>query len=358
MSDLPPWSAVLIVKNEAAGIERCLSAAAAAGVAVVTLLDTGSTDATLDIARAVADRTGLDLRVHHTTFVDFGQARSEAFALAHGTARWIVALDADMALEIDEGFEPDAGLDCLMVEMGKWTPFSYRLPLVLKGSVEFVSVGAVHEFTRRADGRPYRSQSTDAVRIDMTAADRGSPEKYRWHLGMLLAAYRKDRANERTVYYIGQTYATLGDARRARRWFLRRAAMGGFDEERYYAAYRAALLAPDWPTRSAELLAAWEMRPQRLEALYDFCREANSRDLHHLVYRLTSEPTPPCADILFVGREAWDWGLAFERSIAAWWVGWRDEAYEIGERLLTNPNLPPHIRAQVIANLAYREEAA
>ena len=38
--------AVLIAKNEAAVIERCLSSLAAVGVKVVCLLDTGSTDDT------------------------------------------------------------------------------------------------------------------------------------------------------------------------------------------------------------------------------------------------------------------------------------------------------------------------
>lgn len=341
---------VMIVRDGAADLARRLPTIAP-HIATWTICDTGSTDDT----KAVIERelAGIPGVLADSEWVDFGTNRSEALALARGSADWLLLMDADMSLTIEPGWEPDPAVDAYMIEMGTHTAFSYRLPLLVRGDLPWVSVGAVHEYTALDDGRPYRSQPTDAVRIDMTAADRGSPEKYRWHLGMLLAAYRKDRANERTVYYIGQTYQSLGKFAQARRWFLRRAAMGGFDEERYYAAFRAAILAPDWPTRAAELLAAWESRPHRLEALHAFCREANSRDMHHVVYRLTSEPTPPSPDILFVHRDVWDWGMTFERSIAAWWVGWRDEARELGERVLANPNVPPYIRAQVESNLAF-----
>jgi glycosyltransferase involved in cell wall biosynthesis len=350
---VPRLGAVLIAKDEAANIERCLVAAAFAGVEVVTLLDTGSTDDTVAIAQRVAGETGLDLRVAHTTFANFGQARSEAFALAHGTADWLVALDADMALAVDDDWEPDAGVEALMVEMGAHTPYAYRLPLVLSGAVLWRSHGAVHEYTWPADGHDPVRQSTDAVRIDMGPVDRGSPEKYAWHLALLDAALAADPDNARDTYYRAQTLRSLGRADEARAEYLRRAGMAGFVEETYYAAYSAAVLAPDWPTRAAELLAAWEMRPQRLEALHALVREMNQRDLHHAAYALTSEPIAPCADVLFVHREAWDWGITFERSIAAYWVGWTDESRDLCDRLLANPHLPDHIRAQVIANRAF-----
>ena len=344
------YGLVMIVKDGAADLARTLPTIAP-HISTWTVCDTGSTDGTPDVVRRLL--SGIPGELFDDEWVDFGHNRSLALARARGTADWLLLLDADMSLWMDPEWEPDPGVEAYMVEMGAHTGFSYRLPLLVRGDLPWVSVGAVHEYTGLADGRQYVRQDTDGVRVDMGADNRGTPDKYRWHLSMLAAEWRRDRKNARTAYYIGQTYATLGDTRRARRWFRRRAAMTGFAEETYYAAFRAALLAPDWPTRAAELLAAWEMRPQRLEALHAFCREANARDMHHVVYRLTSEPAPPCADILFVHRDVWDWGIAFERSIAAWWVGWRDESADIAARLLENPRLPLHIRAQVERNLAF-----
>jgi glycosyltransferase involved in cell wall biosynthesis len=346
---------VMIVKDGAADLARTLPTVAP-HIATWTIVDTGSTDDT----RAVIERelAGTPGILATSEWVDFGTNRSEALALARGSADWLLLMDADMALTIDPGWEPDPAVDAYMIEMGGHTAFSYRLPLLVRGDLAWHSVGAVHEYTALADGRDYVRQTTDAVRIDMGRDDRGSPEKYRWHLGMLLRSWRADRGNPRTAYYIGQTYASLGDARRARRWFLVRAGMAGFDEERYYAAYRAAQLAPDWPTRAAELLAAWESRPGRLEALHALVSELNRRDMHHAAYRLTSEPTPPSADVLFVSRDVWDWGMTFQRSIAAYWVGRLDECRDLCDLLLDIGTLPPYIRAQVIVNRGYTERRA
>jgi hypothetical protein len=133
--------------------------------------------------------------------------------------------------------------------------------------------------------------------------------------------------------------------------------MGGFAEEAFHAAYQAALLAPDWPTRCVELLAAWEMRPSRLEPLKDLLRDLNERSLHHAAYALSATSGAPNGDILFVQREAWDWGVAFERAISAWWVGERAEAAALNDELLMNPRLPEHIRRQVETNRTYSEVA-
>lgn len=344
------YGLVMIVKDEAANLERCL-AAADPYISSATIIDTGSTDDTMDAFY----RLDCPVRLEERPWVNFGHNRSEALALARDTADWLLLLDADMAVTIDPGFEPDPAIEAYLLEMGSHTDFSYRLPLLVRGDLPWVSVGAVHEYTALPD-RQYVSEWTDKVRVDMGAENRGSPEKYRWHAEMLEAELERNPDDPRTVYYLGQTYATLGDPR-ARELFHRRATMVGFAEEAYYAAYRAALLAPDWPTQAMELLAAWEMRPGRLEALHALVRGLNERSLHQAAYTLASVIPPLCGDILFVHRSVWDWGLKFERSIAAWWAGHPAEAAALCDELLTNPRLPDHIRAQVERNRTYSEAA-
>ena len=78
---------VLIARNEAAAIARCL-ASARPWVDEMLVLDTGSTDETVALARAAG------ARVEHTAWVDdFAAARNHALALAD--ADWHVVLDAD-----------------------------------------------------------------------------------------------------------------------------------------------------------------------------------------------------------------------------------------------------------------------
>ena len=83
-------SLCMIVRNEAAALPRTL-AAARPWVDELVVVDTGSTDATPEIARAYGARV-----VHWTWRDDFAAARNES--LRHATGAWILVLDADEVL--------------------------------------------------------------------------------------------------------------------------------------------------------------------------------------------------------------------------------------------------------------------
>ncbi len=84
-------SLCMIVKNEERFLEACLRSAAPY-VDEICIVDTGSTDRTLEIA------TAFGARIEHRAWRnDFAWARNEALALA--TKRWILVLDADEELD-------------------------------------------------------------------------------------------------------------------------------------------------------------------------------------------------------------------------------------------------------------------
>jgi hypothetical protein len=86
----PRLSLCMIVRNEAANLPACLDSVAGLADDLV-IVDTGSTDATRDIARARGARV---IEVHWTG--DFSAARNLALAEARGA--WILVLDADEML--------------------------------------------------------------------------------------------------------------------------------------------------------------------------------------------------------------------------------------------------------------------
>lgn len=345
--------AVLIVKNEAANIERCLASAIAAGVTVATIVDTGSTDDTMALVRTAC--AGIDLRLSSSPFVSMGHNRSEAFALARGSADWLIALDADMTVEIDAGFVPDPAIEAYQIEMrdGGW---SWRLPLLLRGDLSWRSIGAYHEYTALPD-RAFVGAPTDAVRVHFPSTPTSIAKRH-WQAGLLETYLAEHPDDERTLFYVAQTRRELGDPR-ARADYLRRAEMGGFEEEAWWAQYHAANLAPDWPTRAVELMAAWERRPSRLEPLRDLVRELNNRGSHHAAYALAcAADLSPCTDIGFTEPAVWAWGMTFERSIAAWWCGVPEETRALSENLLDRDDLPADVRTAVERNRGLCEEAA
>lgn len=339
------YGLVMIVKDEAEALRRTLPTLAPL-IDTWTVVDTGSRDATEAVVRE--ELAGIPGELHHRPWVNFGHNRSEALALAP-EADWLILADADMAWTVEPDFVPDPAVDAYAIEMGDGA-FSWRLPLLVNGAIHWKSVGAVHEVTVRADGQGYVMIPTDAVRISMPAVN-SSREKLRWHAELLRAELQADPANARSTFYLAQTLRQLGDVLPARALYRRRAEMGGWAEEVYYAAWQAASLI-DGTEAVPDLLAAWELRPERLEALGDALRRLNAAGSHRAAWLLSGVDLTVPGDSLFVHREVWDWQITFERSIAAWWVGERTEFVRLTESLLANPRLPEHIRAQVLWNAA------
>jgi glycosyltransferase involved in cell wall biosynthesis len=87
---MPTLSLCMIVKNEAENLPRCLASVAGL-VDEMIVLDTGSTDGTVDLARS------LGAQVEHFVWCDdFSQARN--VALEYVTGDWVLVLDADEVL--------------------------------------------------------------------------------------------------------------------------------------------------------------------------------------------------------------------------------------------------------------------
>ena len=84
---------VMIVRDEASNLERCL-ASAVPWVDEMVVVDTGSADATVEIAESFGARVG-----HFAWCDNFVAARNAALGLA--TADWVLQLDGDEVLEAE-----------------------------------------------------------------------------------------------------------------------------------------------------------------------------------------------------------------------------------------------------------------
>ena len=82
---MPQLSAIVITRNEAANIGECLDSLAFCDERIV--VDCGSTDTTLEIAR------GKGARVEFHEWQGFGPQKNYALSLATGT--WVLSIDAD-----------------------------------------------------------------------------------------------------------------------------------------------------------------------------------------------------------------------------------------------------------------------
>jgi glycosyltransferase involved in cell wall biosynthesis len=92
-----PIALCMVVKNEAETIEAAIRSARP-HLDEVNVLDTGSTDGTLEILERLAAEEGPPVRVEHATFVDFEVTREQSFAMASREIEWLMWMDADERL--------------------------------------------------------------------------------------------------------------------------------------------------------------------------------------------------------------------------------------------------------------------
>lgn len=346
----PTVCLAMIVRDEAAVVERCLASVRPL-VDTWLVVDTGSTDATPElVGTSLADLPG---ELVHRPWRDFGTNRSELLALARDRADYLLLLDADMT--VDAGNDALAGLtaDSYLLEVAGEP--SYWMPYLVRSALPWRYVGVTHEYLT-AD-RDVDQRKLPGLRLHHHADGGSRADKFERDRRLLTAELRTNPDDPRTVFYLAQTHRDLGRWRTAVDLYRRRAALGGWAEEVFYALYQVGvLLAPhDWPRAADALCAAWDYRPTRAEPLHDLARGLRERERYPSAYLFATQGNaiPPTDDILFVTPWIYRWGCRFEQSIAAYWTGRIDEARQACLDVLAEPDLPDEYRRHAERNLEF-----
>ncbi|MFG2748168.1 glycosyltransferase [Streptomyces xanthophaeus] len=351
----------MIVKNEAAVIERCLESVRDL-IDTWVISDTGSTDGTQQLIRKALK--GVPGELHEEPWTDFGHNRSLNIAHARGKADYLLLLDADLVLR-RTGPLPPLTADSYMLRHEGVT--EYRIKRLVRGDLPWRYEGVTHEYITcdrpdENEQRPGLQENLDALVIDDRGDGGSKHDKFERDARLLGAEFEKDPSNTRTVFYLAQTMRDMGDAAAAISLYERRATMGGWPEEVYYALLQAGVLLAEsgnWPGAMDALSRAWESRPTRLEACYELASRLREQGRHHAAYAFTSAALdrPAPGDLLFVQPWVYRWGLLFEHSISAYWVGDTAASLEACDRLLALPDLPESYRRQTKTNRTFAAAA-
>ncbi len=335
----------MIVKNEAAVIGRCL-ASVKPWVDGWVIVDTGSTDATRGIVRETMRDLPGDL--HEREWRNFGHNRGEALALARDKADYLLFIDADETLGAAPGTawpalrEPSYSLEARYGELryDRVSLVDTRLPWRWRG--------VLHE---------YLDAGTPDVRAE--GARSQDPAKFEKDAAVLEAALAAEPGNARYVFYLAQSHRDAGQPRLAREWYERRATMGGWDEEAWYARYQVARLTELLGDESAQVtsayLRAYEARPARAEPLVALARYFRTRLEWNNAYLFAriARTVPMPHDRLFVDVTAYEWWGQDELALAAFYTGRVAEAARIWIALLEGTQLPVSERPRIEENLSF-----
>lgn len=267
-------SLVMIVKNEAEFIERCLESAKPL-INQFCIVDTGSTDKTKTLIRKMMK--GIPGKLHERKFKDFGYNRTEALELARGSAKWLLELDADMTAEFHPDLlywlssDPDPETDAWMVEIVD-SGTVWRLPRLIRGDKEWRYIGPVHEYL---DTSQIKRRPILGLTLHHHGGNRHPIQKFDHYLTLLKPDLEK--GDPRATFYSAECLRFLSCLPQAVELYEKRASMNGFEEEAWYAQYQAARLTRSVP----DLIKAFERRPWRSEPLLaaaDLVREISHDD--------------------------------------------------------------------------------
>ncbi len=351
MSAVPNLGLAMIVRNEAAVIERCLRSIKD-HIGYWTIIDTGSTDGTPYIIRELLSE--IPGALYDRPWVDFGHNRTELMELARGTAQQLVLLDADMVVLIGgdgvSSIDIEADINELLVSGG----VEYKMPYIVHGDRPWRFHGSTHEYL---DGDfEKRTHFVNGVSFFHHGDGGFKSDKFVRDEILLRRQIRSEPDNPRWYFYLAQTRQNLGDSEGAIAAFRRRIELGGWDEEVFWSLLSIGELLEargDWPEATIALLAAWEFRPTRAESLMVLASGFRSRNMYATakIYAELGQNIPLPQDRLFVRRWVYDWGLDFEQSVAGWWMGSTEAARTTWQTLLARTDLDEAHRDAIESNL-------
>lgn len=338
----------MIVRDEAEVIESCLRSVVHL-VDSWVIADTGSTDATREKVRAVLGDVPGEL--HDSLWVDFAHSRTEVMQKAKGRADYLLLIDADMTLH-QQAPLPQLDADAYLLRAtGGGDGEALRL---VGGNRRWWFEGAAHDYIASAE--PFSRVVLEELRCEHHADPSTRPRRLMRDADLLERELARDPGNARSTFYLAQTYRELGHADLALDYYRKRVAMGGSDEEVFYARLQEGLLqaADDADAAIPILLDAWQRRPSRAEPLFELARLCRERgDLvaaQMFANRGLEVPYPP--DSLFVDHGVYRWGLLLQRAIAAAGIGQRAQALEDLRAIRGQSGLPERVAGFVQERLA------
>ena len=146
----------LMIKNESKIIERCIGNSID-HVDAVNILDTGSTDETVEVCKAYLTASGKPFRITVHPFKNFGHNRSVSFDESQKLCKelgwdaektYVMAVDADMVLKPSPAFKDFQMTEngYRMIQQGQGGELKYYNVRFMKCSYPWKCIGSTHEY--------------------------------------------------------------------------------------------------------------------------------------------------------------------------------------------------------------------
>ena len=322
----------LMIKNESKIIERCLSSLLNV-VDALTILDTGSTDNTVELCNNFLSKCGKPYKVSVEPFKNFGYNRTLSFRNARQLCeelKWDLdttyglTIDADMVLMFSDAFR-----DFKMTKSGYMLiqengSLKYDNTRLMKLKEDWNCIGSTHEYWG-GSGEKERIDENLMYIIDKNDGGCKS-DKFERDIRLLTEDLETNPRNERTHFYLARSYHCLGQDEKAIEMYKKRIELGGFDEEVWYSYYMIARCyegLKDIENMECWAIKAYKYRPHRAEPLYYLTKyfRIHSEQFKAYHYFLKGKDIRyPSNDILFIEKDVYGDFFDYENTILSYYV--------------------------------------
>lgn len=405
----------MIVKDEAHCIERCFDQVGHL-INCAVIVDTGSTDDTVDKMKAWFTRKGLPYHIAQRAWKDFGHNRSQAIIEAEifllqqneKLEEWyLMFMDADNMVFADGYNERNS------VENGRRVPASYFPALPRLHSDQIIAnmssgetkydyswmislrrkwkwYEPLHEYPdidKSRDERPLIppvQQRIGGGYVDSRreGARSKNPLKYYNDAQVFEKQVAERPDHPRSWHYLGQSYRDARLAEGTEEYkkecrdksiaaYLKRGSLeNGWVEEQYVSLVEASKLMIERKDKYTDILEplfkAYEVLPRRLEAPYFILFLLRTNNKFKMAYTFAKPFLDKWDDLktvphgLFMDEPVYKWKFTDEASVSGFYAGAKAEAKVLVDRILKihrqTPCLPPPEEERIKKNKKFFEQ--
>jgi len=238
---------ITMIKNESKILKRMVDSALPI-LDAICILDTGSTDNTVDIANEIINASGIQGKIFSEKFVDFGTSRTKSFTCAKQflselgwdeTDTYGLLLDADMKLIVSNVFTKKmlGQYDSYSLRQDNCTSY-YNIRLI-RMSLSWVCKGKTHEYwcvTDNMESTKAIVEDEDLIWIDDVSDGGCKDDKFERDERLLLQGIEEEpELQSRYYFYLAQTYSSMNRYEDAIKYYKKRIDVGGWTEEVWFS---------------------------------------------------------------------------------------------------------------------------
>lgn len=356
----------MIIKNEAHIIKELLENVYKY-IDNYVIVDTGSSDNSQTIVRDFFDSRNIkgdvidheyrNCRCHgeeykRYQFFHFGWARSYAMRQCAGKGTYILVIDADDLIMNDFKYPEPMTHDCYSLTYGKG--FTYQRCQLFKNDPEldWHYEDALHEYPKCAK----RNHTTGYIKGDYYIDSRrlgsrsSDPLKYLRDAQVFEELLLEKPDNDRYLFYCGQSFYDYKDYHSAIKKYKRRIEVGGWIEERLFAAVKIGMameeLQMPWPECEKAYMDAYNLYKIRgaeplFNIAYHYRKVGDYKSGYAFAKKGMAIPYPEKC-VLFVYEDIYKYRIANEVALCAFQLGKYHESLCICEKLILSGVVPEH----------------